>query len=60
MQYICGRSRISQRGNQPRDGGANLLFWRFFPKIAWNWKKLDPEGVHVPSAPLDPLIKTNK
>ena len=26
----------------------------FFPKTAWNWKNLDPEGAHIPGAPLDP------
>ena len=52
-----GGSRISPRRRRqlPR-GGANIRFWQIFPKTAWNWKNLDPQGVHVPRAPLDPPL----
>ena len=40
------RGRQSHRGR-----GGNLLFGKIFPK---NCTKLCLEGVHVPSAPLDP------
>ena len=36
-------------------GGANLLFGQFFPKIAWKWRNLGPEGGRA--SPLDPPLK---
>ena len=40
-------------------GGANFQVWgenyyfaNSFPKTAWKWKNLDPEGARVPGAPL--------
>ena len=47
MQYICSRSRISRMGK------PTYYFGIFPPKLHEIEKKLDPEGVHVPSAPLD-------
>ena len=41
-----GGSGISpRRGRQlPRGGGANIRFCQIFPKTAWIWKNLDPQG----------------
>ena len=40
-----GRSRISQGGGaNSKDGCEKLIFGKFFPKTAWNWKNLDPHG----------------
>ena len=30
--------------NSPGGGGANIRFCQNFPKTAWNWKNLDPQG----------------
>ena len=46
------------RGGAPTlrgGGGANIQFCQIFPKTAWNWKSLDPKGVHVPHPPPPPL-----
>ena len=32
--------------------GANIQFCQMFPKIAWNWKNLDPEGTPLDSPML--------
>ena len=47
-------------------GGTNSCAWgktyylaRFLPKTAWKWKKLDWQGMHIPSTPLDlPMVTT--
>ena len=31
-------------GTPSLQGGANILFCQIFPKTAWNWKNLDPQG----------------
>ena len=53
-----GGSRISQKeggGTNSSVWGVNLLFGKILPKTAWKWKKFDPEGGRVASAPpLDP------
>ena len=45
LSLISGGSRISpRRGRQLSRGGANIRFCQIFPKTAWNWKNLDPQG----------------
>ena len=41
-----------EEGRQLPRGGANIQICQSFPKTAWNWKNLDPGGVHIPHAPL--------
>ena len=44
-------------GRQPPRWGASLLLGQIFPKSAWKWKKIGPEGSHASLAPLlDPPI----
>ena len=51
-----GGSRISQMGcANPQGGDANMPtcdLTKFFPKTAWKWKKLYPEGGARPWHPL--------
>ena len=62
--YMCkfiypwgsGGSMIPERVTSTPKVGHKLLFWPFFLKTAWNWKKLDREGVLVPITPLDPSL----
>ena len=50
---ISGRSRISPRRGRQLPRGANIRFCQIFPKTAWNWKNLGPQGgMRVPRAPL--------
>ena len=43
---------------QPISEGANLLFGRLFPEMAWKWKKMDwEEGARLWQPPLDPMPK---
>ena len=45
LSVTSGGSRISpRRGRQLSRGGANIRFCQIFPKTAWNWKNLDPQG----------------
>ena len=34
-------------------GGADIRFCQIFPKTAWNWKNLDPQGGASVAPPLD-------
>ena len=40
MLVARGVSRISQRGPNPKGGGANLIFDQTFLKSKWKWRKL--------------------
>ena len=64
---ISGGSRIFPRGMRQLPKvllffistirGPNIRFCQIFPKTAWNWKNLDPEGARVPRAHLlDPPL----
>ena len=44
-------------GGANSPGGANIRFCQIFPKTAWNWKKLGPEGR---APPLDPPLEIKK
>ena len=46
----------------PQGWGANLLFGQNFPKTAWKWKNLEPEGggMRPWRPPLDPPMYANK
>ena len=47
----------------PEEGAPTLkeaIIWPFFPKTAWNWKNLDPQGGARPwRPPLDPPMYTS-
>ena len=40
-----------EEGAPTPQGGANIRICRFFPKTAWNWKNLDPQGGRASPAP---------
>ena len=45
FEYIQWRIQdFPEEGRQLSGGGANIRFCQIFPKTAWNWKNLDPQG----------------
>ena len=50
LLLICYQLRIQdfpEEGMPTVQGGANIRFCQIFPKTAWNWKNLDPQGGRV-------------
>ena len=59
LWWSSDRSRTSHTGGtNPWVWGKNPLFSKFLLKSAWKWKKLDRDGVHVPSAPVVPQLRS--
>ena len=49
-----------EEGAPTPQGGANIRFCQNFPKTAWNWKNLDPQGrgsASLAPPPLDPPLQ---
>ena len=58
FRLSSGAFRISPRwGRQFSEGAVNTRFCQIFPKTAWNWKNLDPQGGCASLAP--PLRSAN-
>ena len=52
-----GDPGFSREGANSKDEGTNQLFGQISSKTVWKWKTLDGEGVCIPGAPLDPLLR---
>ena len=58
----CGNDQwriqdFPEEGAPTPQGGANIRFCQNFPKTAWNWKNLDPQGGRASlTPPLDPPL----
>ena len=52
---------VADPGFFTQSGCANLLFCKYFARNCMKIKEFEPQGVHIPGAPLNPpMSKLNK